>query len=132
MEVTGYIAFEGIPRERIVVLPDVETFSLVVSDGVRGHKTAAHILCPSVRHVSLVHERDARQTVPQEVLPDPVSWNVIARQYTRSPDEEVSLEVGATLDAVIRCSLTFLSPGATVILGFEVARGIVHDGESRH
>ena len=121
MEVIGGIVLEGVPQERVVVLPDVETFSLVVSDGGWGYKTAAHISCPSARHVSLMHKKAARHTIPQEVLPDPVSWNAIARQYTRSPVEEVSLEMWlGTSPGDISCSLTFRSHGAAVILGFKV------------
>ena len=123
MEVTGNILLEGIPWEKVVVLPDVETFSLAVSDGGGGYKIAARISCPSVRHTSLIHERDTSNIIPREVLPDPVSWNAIARQYTRSPVEEVSLGIQvATVDTPIRCSLTFKSPGATVlVLRYNVA-----------
>ena len=124
MKVIANILLEGVPRERIVLLQDVETFSLVVNDGGPGYEIAARISCPSVRLTSFMHERDAGDIIPREVLPDPVSWNAIARQYTRSPVEEISLSINADSETLIECFLTFQFRDKTVLkFHYRVAAG---------
>ena len=92
MKVFGGILLEGVPPTRIVVLPNVEIFSLAVNDGGPGYKIAAHISCPSVRVTLLKYKGTVHDAIPQEILPSPISWNAIARQYTRNPVEEVILD----------------------------------------
>lgn len=122
MGIIADIALVGVPQERVVVLPNVETFSLVVNDGRPGYKIAAHISCPSVRLTSLRHEKVPGVDVVQDIFPTSVSWSAIVRQYTRSPAEEVSLKIRYFQDPIITCSLTFRSPDATVIsLDFKVS-----------
>ena len=112
MAIIGRISFEDVPRERIVVLPDVESFSLTMSDGGRGYEIAAYISCPSARFTMLMHTIHC-YTVPEEIFPTSVSWNAIVHQYTRSPVEEVTLELKIALAIV--CKLTFRSSDETVI-----------------
>ena len=122
MKVIGDILLQGIPRERVVVLPDVETFSLVVSEGGPGYEVATHISCPSVRNMTLIHDKVAHDALPEEIFPALISWNTIARQYARAPIEEVALEINLFNDPLITCSVTFRSPDATVLrLVFKVA-----------
>jgi hypothetical protein len=121
MKIISKTVFGDIPRERIVVLPNVETFSVIANDSGSGYELAAHISCPSARHTSLMHEPDINEATRREVLPAPGSWNAIVHQYSRSPVEEVTLKIQIAPDPIIACSLTFQSPDATVIkLGFKV------------
>ena len=123
MAIIGRISFEGVPRERVVTLPNVKSFNLVMSDGGPGYKIAAHISCPSARSTSLMYKRSAAlYTVPDEMFPAPGSWEAIVRQYARSPVEEVKFELVVT--PIILCTLTFRSADGTLIeLRFKVVDG---------
>ena len=122
MKIIADILLGGVPHEKIVVLPHVETFGLVMDDGGAGYEIAARISCPSAKRTSLMHERDTGIVVPREILPNPISWDAITRQYTRSPVEAVSLEIECTRNARISCSVTFRYPGEAIFtLGFKVA-----------
>ena len=115
IRIHGLISFDGVPRKRVVILPNVESLSLVMSNSERGYQLAAHISCPSVKHTSLTHNRGT-DDITQEMFPALDSWNAIICQYTRSPVEEVALEMKTPfpLDSV-ECSLTLRSPDATII-----------------
>ena len=116
MDMYGVISFDGVPRERVAVLHNVKSFCLVMGDGEPCCKLATHISCPSVKHTSLTRQHeDLDSSTPQEIFPASVSWNTIIRQYTSSPLEEVALEMEASPNLTITCSLTFRSPDASVI-----------------
>jgi hypothetical protein len=110
----------GVSQDRVVVLPNVETLTLIVTDRGPGYRIAAHISCPSARFTSLRHKQDADGVIPQGIFPSSVLWNSIVHQYTKNPVEEVTLEMGTTF--ITACKLTFRSADATVIeLCFKVA-----------
>jgi len=115
IRIIANILLVEIPRERVVVLPNAETFSLVVSDGGPGYEIAAHISCPSARCTSLVHKRGPDNVIPEDIFPTRDSWDAIVRQYTRSPVEEVALEIKITQASTVTCSLTFQSLDTTTI-----------------
>ena len=119
LKATGGIVLEDTPRETVVVLPNVETFSLRVRDrtATQAYDMAAYISCPCAKYTSLIHEMDEEVVTPDlEIFPVPASWSRILRQYTRSPAEEVVLELEFSEDPFsLMCSLTFRSPDATVI-----------------
>jgi hypothetical protein len=134
MRIMADIVFEGIPRERVVVLPDVETFHLSMTDGGPGYRIAAHVSCPSARHTLITHDTFTDEMVTQEIFPSSVSWNAIVRQYSRSPVEEIALGIQIDSGRTTTFSLTFRSSDATVIeLGFEITasdqqdRGFLED-----
>ena len=112
MAIVGRISFEDVPRERIVTLPNVESFDLTVSDGGRGYQLTAQISCPSATYTSLMHTVHC-YTVPEEIFPASASWNAIVHQYAKSPVEEVTLELKIALAIV--CKLNFRSTDGTVI-----------------
>ena len=117
VDVAADISLKGIPRGRVVVLPNVENLTLLVNDGRPGYRLAAHLSCPSARYTSLVYKSKVEDMAPGEIFPAFDSWNAIVRQHTRSPVEEVRLEIKPS----ITCKLIFRSHDATVIeLGFEV------------
>ena len=117
-----------VPPGRVVTLPNVETFNLTMVEDRPGCKIAAHISCPSARSTSLLYEQDAYSTMPPEIFPASVSWDVIARQCTASSLDEVVLEITTAKDPIITCILTFLSLGPTVLtLGFKVTTGCDED-----
>ena len=58
MEIAEDILFDDVPRERAVVLPNIESLCLVVSDGESGYNLVTHIPCPIVRHTSLTRKED--------------------------------------------------------------------------
>ena len=121
--VAGIIRLHDVPRERLVVLPDVDTFSLIIDDAGAGYELATRISCPSVKRTSLVHEGFNDNDVLEVIFPSPPSWNVISRQYTRIPIVEAALEMKADHDPIVSCSLAFRSPDATVLgLDFKLLR----------
>ena len=125
MQITWGISLEDVPRERVVLLPNVERFELFVVDGGPAYKIATCISCPSAKHTLLLHNKYDYQTTPEEMFPSVVSWNVIVRQYTSSPAEEVELEIRST--SAISCNLSFRTPDkACITLGFSA---VPDDGE---
>ena len=118
VEITARISLDDVPQGRIVVLPNVEKFGLLVTHGKHGYKIAAHISCPSASYTMLTHKKVIGGMTSEEMLPAPAVWAAIVRQYTKCPVEEVTLEMG---DPKIECKLSFLSPDGTVIeLGLKV------------
>ena len=106
------IVLEDIPRQTIVTLPNVETFSLT-SDSKNVYDVAVHISCPHARDVSLKCEASDLDVPPNwEIFPTSVPWDTIVHQYTRSPVEEITLEIRPLYDS---CSLTFRSSDASTI-----------------
>jgi hypothetical protein len=130
MKVTTEISLEGVPQDRVVTLPNVETLTLIVTDGRAGYGIAAHISCPSARFTSLSHRRESIGVIPEEIFPPPVLWNAIVHQYTRSPVEEVTLDVRTA--SIVTCKLTLRSADSTIlelyskVAGFDLLLGEVH------
>ena len=114
VKIDGDIFLDDVPQERVVVLPNLESLCLVFSDGGPGYGLAAHISCPSAKHTTFTHEGGTGLVIPHEIFPASAPWNTIVRQYTRSPVEEITLEIRTPLNA-IECSLTFRSPDTTFI-----------------
>jgi hypothetical protein len=113
--IAGMIRLHNIPPERVVVLPNVNAFSMAVDDGGSGYQLATHISCPSVKCTSLAHESFDNNVLPPVIFPPPPSWNVISRQYTTIPIDEAILEMSPDGDPIISCSLAFRSRGAAVL-----------------
>jgi hypothetical protein len=120
--INGGLMLENIPRE-MTVLPNVETFSLHVHDhNLQVYHPAVHISCPRAKYTSLTQNLfDVHITHLLEAFPDAVLWEAIIRQYTASPVEQVTLEIGDDgFHTFIEYFLTFQSSDATAIrLGFE-------------
>ena len=105
------IQLDGIPQERVIVLPNVEVLDITVADCRPGYDFTTHISCPSIISMSLALEKNSDVMILEEIFPTPALWDVITRQYTRSPLEEVALELNNT----IACVLTLQSSDATII-----------------
>ena len=134
MKIIANILREGVPQSGVVVLPNVQTFSLVMDDGEPAYELAAQISCPSASHTSLTLEKDVDNITTdqhiRDIFPTATSWNAIVRQYTRNPVEAISLEIKTPQDLIISCTLTFQSSDATTIrLGFEVFGDIGDEDE---
>jgi len=135
MEITERVLREGDAQRGVVVLPNVQTFSLVMDDcGGPAYELAAHISCPSASHTSLIHKKtlDEISTNHDEryAFPTATSWDVIVRQYTTSPVEAISFEIKSPQDPIISCFLTFRSSDGTIIrLGLEVSRDYGDNGD---
>ena len=110
MGIFSDISFEDVPQERVVLLPNVETFELTVSSGP-GYNIATCISCPSAKSTLIAQENHDCEMIPEGAFPTLISWNTIVRQYMTSPAEEVTLEIRAT--STISCNLTFRSPDNT-------------------
>ena len=116
VRITADISLEDAPQGRVVALPNVETFDLLMNDGGPGYKLAAHISCPSARCTTITQ----RDEDPEEAFPTSNSWDAIVRQYMRNPADEVTLEIRTT--PAFACKLTFQSPGPTIIeLNFRIS-----------
>jgi len=136
MEINSASFSEDITQRGVVVLPEVQTFSLVMDDSEGpAYELAAYISCPSARHTSLIHKKtlDEIYTNHDEryAFPTATSWDVIVCQYTTSPVEVISLEIKPPQDSLVSCSLTFRSSdGAIIRLGLEVSRDYDDDGDN--
>jgi hypothetical protein len=120
LKITADVSLEGVPRERVVVLPNVENLTLIVGDGEPGYQIAAHISCPSARSTSLAYECEIQDDIPEGIFPPLVLWNAIIRQHSRSPAEEITLEIKAD---PVTCKIIFRSADETLVqLGFNVTR----------
>ena len=122
VRIFGKISLDGVPRKKLVVLPNVESLCLVVSGGEPGYDLATHISCPVVKRTSLTYGGNANDPALHNTFP-PASWNAIVRQYTRSPIEEVTLVIDTTERNILIFHLVFQSPDETIIrLCFEASR----------
>ena len=122
VRIFGKILLDGVPREKPVVLPNVESLCLVVSDGEPGYNLVTHISCPVVKRTSLTYGGNADDPALHNTFP-PASWNTIVRQYTRNPIEEVTLVIDTTEGNILTFRLILQSPDETIIrLCFEAAR----------
>ena len=124
VEILADILFDDVPRERAVILPSVESLSLVVSDGGPGYDLVTRISCPSIKRTSLTHKKDVDDVTLYNIFPAPALWDAIVRQYKKSPVEEVVLDfkMDRLYTRILTSSLTFKSPDATVLtLYFEVS-----------
>ena len=119
MKIISGILLGDVSRERMVVLPNVETFSLAMDYGGPGYELATYISCPSVGQTSFMHEIIADHILPQQMFPSSVSWNAIVRQYTRDLIEEVTFRV--EFSHIVTCSLVFRSPATVIRLDFNVS-----------
>ena len=123
LRICAKIVLTNVSQGTVVILPNVETFSLHVTDDPMTdvYDIAAHISCPCARYTSLTHEIDDNMmSANLEVFPNPVSWSTIIRQYTATPVEEVTLEIKHEYED-IKCFLTFRSSETTAVkLGFQV------------
>jgi len=100
---------EDIPPERVIVLPNVEIFSITHSEPEPDYRIAARISCPSARRMALVYEQCIEAEMPQEVFH---TWNAIGPQHTANTVDEVTLEITDTEEDILSCFLS-LSPGST-------------------
>ena len=128
--VSGSIIPGDTPQHMLVVLPNVETFSLfAMVGGWHVYHLATHISCPHAKNISLgqrVHDLDI--TPGLEIFPNPTLWKTIVRQHSTNPVEEVALET--VDDGLVACSLAFRSPdGPTIRLGFCVISTGVEEEE---
>ena len=107
----------GNPQE-IVVLPDLDTFSLLAIDGVPMYDIATFISCPRARYTSLEYTVEDYATTPHlEMFPSPISWNAIVHQYTKNPAGEAKLEIKHPdhCRETVGSSLTFRSSDSTTL-----------------
>ena len=58
VKIIADILFDHVSRERAIVLHNLKSISLVVSDGVPGYDLMTHMSCPSVKKTILKHEKD--------------------------------------------------------------------------
>ena len=120
------ISLSGIPREAVVTLDNVDTFSLGVTNhfpGMDVYDIAARISCPRARDTSLIQRIDDQDMGTHlDIFSCSDLWGKIVHQYTASPMEEVTLEIQRVQYEAIRCFFTFRSSDATALqLEFHIA-----------
>ena len=122
VKIASRILLEDVAQTKVVVLPNVQTFFLIVDDGGPGYELASHMSCPSASYTSLVQRVDAEDMIPdQDVFPAAALWNTIVSQYTKSPAEVITLEIKHSIDPTVVCALAFQSSDTSFIsLGLEV------------
>ena len=118
IKIIDAILSEDIPQQLVVVLPNVEIFSLV-SGCTDAYDVAAHISCPCAKNTSLTSRiADVDMSPRQGRFPSYDSLNAIVHQFARSPVEEVTLNMNRIYHP---CSLTFKSSdNSTIRLVFQV------------
>ena len=116
VKIVMILSLEGIPWERVVVLQHVESLCLTASESGPCYELANHISCPSVKNTSFTYlgEGGPYEDPPLETFPASDSLGATIRQYTRSPIEEVRLDMTGQ-GYFIACSLTFRSVDTTSI-----------------
>ncbi|KAF9783464.1 hypothetical protein BJ322DRAFT_154931 [Thelephora terrestris] len=130
MEIHADIQLEDVPQDRVVTLPNVDNFSLTVI--IRGsvYGFAAHVSCPSASSTNLVYSANTKRFKEEKIFPPSNLWRRIVGQYTRSPLEEVALEIKGV--PVTACKLAFRSSDGSVLkLGFKSAAFIEHWPDER-
>jgi len=119
MKIEAEVLRSDVHPERVIVLPNVEIFS--ITEGIPSHRVAPiapYIFCPSVRRMALVREHDFGAPMSREIFP---AWNTINPQYMASTIDEVTLGITTTGDELVSSSLSFLSPGpAALELGYMI------------
>ena len=133
MSVFAEIDLTSVPHNMVVVLPNVETFSLHVAEDIlpQIYDFASHISCPCARSTSLTHDTyNNAMRANLEVFPMPTVWNTIVHQYMASPVAEVTLKTKRSEGVVVACFLTFQSSDAVVLrLGFSIRESGVGENE---
>ena len=92
----GRIPFNDISRDRVIVLRSLETFTVVSTDGRGDSEFATHTPCPSARSISIARKTRVSDAVVVEILPATFYWDTYIRQSTRSPVEDVTIEMKYT------------------------------------
>ena len=135
IRIIANISLEDVTQRRVLTLPSVQTFSLVVKDGISGYNLAAHISCPSASLTVLAQKKRANNMIAGEdilIFPTIAPWNAIVRQYTTNPVEAVTLEIKPPQDFTMTSTLAFRSLDMTVIrLGLEVSGDINGENETQ-
>ncbi|KAF9783717.1 hypothetical protein BJ322DRAFT_1066780 [Thelephora terrestris] len=103
-------SLDGIPQERVVVLPNVKDIDITLTYIHPGYEIATHLSCPSVASMALKIDENIDTMIWEGIFPTPDLWNAIIRQYTRSPVEELTLSIN-----IVTCTLTLRTSDATVI-----------------
>lgn len=125
ISIIGTSLLGNTPQEPSVVLPNVETFFLHVTDcgsvDNPAVRTSCHISCPSSRDTSIMYTIASGSLPSQPIFPPPALSNAIVRQYTKSPIEEVTFDMIAIVGSPAECFLTFQSSDTSVVrVGFKV------------
>ena len=110
-----------VPSERVIVLPNVEIFS--VTEGKPGYGIVPHISCPSARRMVLVREQDVDDPMQEEIFP---TWDTIGPQYMANTIDEVALGITTTGDELVSFSLSFSSPHSVAL---ELGYGIIAEDQ---
>lgn len=120
------VTIQGVTSQRpIVVLPNVKTFLLEVTNGPGVFHIAANISCPSSRNTSIVYNVDdfPKTSDSFELFPLPRLLFLITHRYGGSQVEEVTLDVRPVNGASAGCFLTFRSiDTSTIRFGIAVFR----------
>lgn len=124
--------FDDVHLDRVVVLPNAETFSLVMDDPGAGYELAAHISCPSAKKTTLTMEKPEESTLPPIIFPPPTTWNAIHRQYPTGSIEEVTLYIIIShyYEPFFSCHVAFKSPDTDTQLEFKLVRNEDEDEDA--
>ena len=131
LKISSFVLLEDVAQTKVVVLPNVQTFSFVVEDGEPGYQLASHISCPCASQTSFIYEVDAEDMVAdQDIFPTSALWNTLVRQYTKSPVQAVILETKRSQDPIVACNLVFQSSDMSVAkLGVKVSGDMADEDE---
>ena len=132
LNIAAATGLESVPRGVVVVLPNVETFSLLVRDdrALGVYDIALHISCPCAKRTSLTIAVDGdHMNEGMGVFPTSAPCNTIVHQYTTNPIEEITLKTGYNRYGLATYSLVFRPSDATVItLALEITGDEIYEG----
>ena len=116
--ITGNISYNGVFRDRVLVLPCVKDFCLDTATERSSWGLATHLSCPSVERAEFwLRTTIYGYDVPEDIYPPPPQWNAIVRQYPMAMVDEVELRLA--MDEELTCTINFWSSkGATLDLHY--------------
>ena len=86
VDVHWMIVLENIPQATVITLPNVETLSLHMTDGLQVYDITGYISCPRARRIFLGYDISDDCIVPGlELFPSSVSWRTTLHQFAQSP-----------------------------------------------
>ena len=108
IKINGVISYDGVPQDRVLVLPCVKNFRLTLTDYNISWRLMTHLSCPSVKRAAFViHSADYSYDIPKDMYLPPSQWNTIVRQYGMETITQVGIALTANKKFV--SSITFRS-----------------------
>ena len=114
MGIANDISYEGVPPDRVLVLPFVKHFHLIIANNRFNWELPTYLSCPSAERTSFERRLGltfAGRKIPKDIYPSSLPWTAIVRQYTAGTVDRVVLKFFA--DDEVTCRISFYSSNQT-------------------